>query len=234
MTTPARPRLVAQDTRYLVLYKPPRMHTVPLRPNEEGTLLAWCARDFPDVLAPQGRKNIEGGVLHRLDFETEGLVLVARTQSFLEALLRQQEEGLFIKEYRASCRDCRSGALPAGFPPRPESAGLVPPFVESAFRPWGPGRKAVRPVTAPSGERAYRTDFLSASFSDDGDVELRVRLACGFRHQVRCHAAWLGFPLKGDALYGNALEGELGLLAQAIEFADPDTGQPVRYEAENP
>jgi 23S rRNA pseudouridine1911/1915/1917 synthase len=111
--------------------------------------------------------------------------------------------------------------------------------VESAFRPFGPRGRAVRP----SPEEKQGKDFISDRGKSrlslvEGAEKLesplfplyrfRVRIFRGFRHQIRCHLAWLGFPLLNDSLYGGALlpgAGEdppsIGLRAQGLSFPDP-------------
>jgi 23S rRNA pseudouridine1911/1915/1917 synthase len=253
------PRLVAETPSFIVAYKPASMHCAPLRPDEGGTLLDWCVGGYPEVAMVRGRKPIEGGLLHRLDRETAGLVLFARTQEAYESLAAQQEKGLFVKEYRAECVPAGAPRLP-GFPPIPDATarccrGLADPeadhpfepfSIESAFRHFGPGRIAVRPVLEikEGGKRKsaldrgeyYATELIS--FVPSGGkaegrktVSIAVGLRRGFRHQVRCHLAWIGFPLVGDVLYGYAgsPDGALGLRAESLAFLDPTTGAPLRY-----
>jgi len=221
------------------VYKPPRMHTAPLKEGEENTLLAWAASLYPDVLRVHGHKAIEGGLLHRLDYETQGLALFARTDAAMAALAAQQEKNLFIKEY-----DAVSAIVPAagsenqlpGFPPYP--SGLYPhagSVIESAFRPYGKGRKAVRPViNEPSlqGIRkniCYSTEICSSTREGDRQY-FRIRITKGFRHQIRCHLAWINRPILNDTLYGGNSDGNfLALRASALAFADPKSGEAREY-----
>jgi 23S rRNA pseudouridine1911/1915/1917 synthase len=287
------PRVVYESPAFLVLYKPPFMHTVPLEREREPrptlkpaqaptstlttggeTLLDWCVERFPDLGRVRGRKYGEGGILHRLDRETRGLVLTARTQEAFENLKRQQEEDRVVKSYGALLVP-RTASLP-GFPPlSPELEGALPSgtalCVESAFRAYGPGRKAVRPVTgyaacpSPAGKnRLYRTLILTAKEADgkkrsapDGDtagkefIYAELSLTRGFRHQIRCHMAWLGFPIAGDPVYGglachgasedgaaagnapgeNNAPGRtpLALKAQGLSFFDPESGRSLSF-----
>lgn len=101
--------------------------------------------------------------------------------------------------------------------------------VTSRFRFWGRGRSAVRPVTDASG-RAARKGASPALYTTEVTLTPSLKAVCriprGFRHQVRCHLAWLGFPVAGDALY-NALfrEGENFLFtADYLTFPHPLTG----------
>jgi len=269
---PEKPYIFHETASLLVVYKPALMHSAPLVEGEPGTLLAWCVDKFPEVLQVQGRKQIEGGLLHRLDRDTSGLVLFARNQTAYDALSAQQEAGVFMKEYEAICTNEASvrshpslNLNPSvtyinGFPPAPSLA--EPPFtIKSGFRAFGPSRREVRPVLAENSsfgskgtkrERAiawdrgqpYMSEILSieppASEGGAGDgaqeVRLRVRLTRGFRHQIRCHLAWIGLPIRGDNLYGSSFIGEsdpnsrLALKAVALSFQDPDTVKEVRYD----
>jgi 23S rRNA pseudouridine1911/1915/1917 synthase len=252
------PSTVEKTSAYLVAYKPPRMHSVPLKKQEEPdnrdeTLLDWCSRLYPEVLEVRGRNPWEGGILHRLDYETEGLVLFARTQEAMDSLLVQQQEGRFSKEYGALSGGAAT-VLP-GFPLAPSMPSVKnadPIVIETGFRPYGPGRKTVRPVVQEGSP--YRTEVLS--MESHGDYTLfRARIQRGFRHQIRCHLAWLGYPLVNDLLYGGRIlagfpplnndeisgrAGEaparppaetpfLALKAQGISFCDPASGEYREY-----
>ncbi|GAB6393252.1 MAG: RNA pseudouridine synthase [Treponematales bacterium] len=234
------PSVVETAPDYLVVYKPPRTHCAPL-PGGGPSLFEWCAASFPEVSRLRGRGRGEGGLVHRLDYETRGLVLIARNQRALDSFLRQQEEGTLVKEYEALSSG--QGLRLPGFPPLPEELSLelkAPLVIESLFRPYGPGRKAVRPVSlrgeGGGGRRAkeiavdrggpYKTEILAAE-TEGCRAGFTVRLRRGFRHQVRCHLAWLGYPLLNDSLYGGAAEddGFLGLRAQRLSFLAPASGE---------
>ena len=226
LAPPMEPYIVTKTPSYLILYKPPRMHTVPLRPGEGGTLLAWIAARYPEVLRIKGRKEIEGGLVHRLDYETHGLVLCARTDDVMNMLLDKQKKGEIVKDYEAVCRKETNAALP-GFPPLPAGFAMhEPTVIESAFRPFGRGRAAVRPIPAENtghkpGE-LYRTEIIS--YTEIGDkCFFKLRIRKGFRHQIRCHLAWIGRPIVNDPVYvkeGRELSapGFLALRATGIVF----------------
>jgi 23S rRNA pseudouridine1911/1915/1917 synthase len=239
------------------------MHCAPLENGGgslrgEGTLFDWYAALFPAAADISGRKQGEGGLLHRLDFETQGLTLFAKNQLFADELLAQQRSGTFIKEYSAICvesarMDSTFPPLTAGLPPRNSNGALSSGFViESFFRPYGPGRKQVRPVTEaqaggktaryeiardrlPCGSSGcYRTEIVNLSKIDDTHYAFTARLARGFRHHIRCHLAWIGFPVANDPLYGaplcalcgdGGIKGFLALRANALAFTDPRNGK---------
>ncbi|MDR1862864.1 MAG: RNA pseudouridine synthase [Treponema sp.] len=224
---------------YLAAYKPPAMHTAPLAGRSGENLAAWVAALFPEISAVQGRREGDGGLIHRLDYETQGLVLFARTRRGMDSLLAQQEKGKIIKEYSALVSN--PGKILPGFPPPPPAllAGPFPRLVESPFRAWGPGRKAVRPAFPGTDRKLafdrgspYSTRILEwreesgSAAAPKGLVSCRAAISRGFRHQIRCHLAWLGFPILNDSLYGGvrAGEGVLALRACSLSFEDPLDG----------
>jgi 23S rRNA pseudouridine1911/1915/1917 synthase len=92
---------------WIVAYKAAGIHSVPLvsalensfvnndkaHKNENPTLLDFCAAQFPEIKLISGKKPVEGGLLHRLDFETQGLVLIARTDGAYKFLSDEQAAG---------------------------------------------------------------------------------------------------------------------------------------------
>jgi 23S rRNA pseudouridine1911/1915/1917 synthase len=207
------------------------MHTAPLHAGEEGTLLDWCARIYPEVLTVHGRKAMEGGLLHRLDYETAGLVLIARTQPAYDFLAAEQEAERFEKEYTAVTQPAIQGA-PAVWQTEVYPVPIIPGgsgIIESRFRHYGPGRKLVKPLPCGNGrfqaERHYVTRILDRK-EHGGLVVFRVRLTQGFRHQIRAHLAWAGYPINNDTRYGGASTGgPLALTADKLLFTDPETGR---------
>jgi len=227
--------IVRETDRWLVVDKPGGIPTVPLdaQHRDEPTLLSQLARDYPEVALPMGRKACEGGVLHRLDTATCGLVLVARDRQAFAFLDKAQCENRFIKTYTAGSSGC---TVLKGFPPFPGCYDLAdgsPREITSGFRSYGPGRKAVRPLTACSsdvsmakgGQQEYKTMVRLMGSGYLGEKLFVCRLCKGFRHQVRCHLAWAGYPLVGDALYGGQVSDTgLHLVSVTLEFPDPTTG----------
>jgi 23S rRNA pseudouridine1911/1915/1917 synthase len=189
-----------------------------------------------------GRKDGEGGLLHRLDYETQGLVLFAKNQQSFNHLLEQQEEGNFIKEYNAICQIATAPNLSFQPPPFTISSVQDGCVIESSFRPFGPGRKQVRPIIRAMGDKAarglvtrdqgtlYHTEIAGCSQTSPDRYTFTVRLRRGFRHQVRCHLAWIGCPVLNDPLYGTVTNGGfLALQASGLIFTDPQNGQAREY-----
>jgi len=228
MTDNATPCIVEERDSYAVVFKPPKMHSdFNASAPENESLARWGLSAFP-LAAGRG-----GGLVHRLDFETQGLVLFAKNRESLAFFRALQESGGLVKEYGAFCEKSPNG-LP-GFPPAPVFLETRPFAIESYFRPFGPGRKEVRPVIGETRKDVakdrggfYRTEVVGAE-----DGFFRVMIKRGFRHQIRCHLSWLGYPIAGDPIYASppaspppaGKNAFLALCAQAIFFADPETGQ---------
>ncbi|GHT69001.1 RNA pseudouridine synthase [Spirochaetia bacterium] len=248
------PFVLAETEDYAVVYKPPFIHSVPLKKAEGEkplpgfpTLLDWYGRIRKEALEVSGRKECEGGLLHRLDYETEGLVLIAKNQGAMDAILARQEQGFFIKEYGAVSSSPGAACSPLpGFPPFPQDSGRsVPSPIKSYFRPWGPGRRAVRPVVTEPGllrekqrrniaadqGKPYITEVLETEHLGENFVYFKVRIKRGFRHQIRCHLSWIGRPILNDGLYGGMIlhGGAVALRAEGFSFYDPASGEKREY-----
>ncbi len=217
-----------QDRDLLVLDKPAGLHTAPLRRGETETLLDDVIARFPEVAALPGVKAVEPGLVHRLDRETSGLVVVARSAEAFALLRRAFVTGGARKVYVAVCVG-RSEEGPAG----------VSLHIESRFAPFGPGRRMVRVVLPGDGKRGfarqatreiYETE-AAVVFRAGGRVLLSARIVRGFRHQVRAHLSFLGYPILGDPLYGAPVPDELPqrmyLHAARLEMAHPRSGAPL-------
>ena len=228
------PMILAAEKDFLIVFKPPGMHSAPLPKSGGGTMLDWCCLEFPEVGSLTGRREGEGGLLHRLDYETHGIMLLARTREGMESLLLQQMEGKIAKKYSAMTTKTET-KLP-GFP----DSAFDSLTIKSAFRAYGVGRKAVRP--APEGKKEYTTEVLSVKELGDNVYFFTTKILSGFRHQIRCHLAWAGYPIVNDKLYGGSELNDgcsslrlygwtqiLGLRASSIAFADPSTGEKQEY-----
>ena len=93
-----------EELPFAVIYKPKALASAPITTDDKDNAFYQAAELFPKLLEVQGKKAIEHGLLHRLDTATDGLLLIAATQDFYDYMLCEQEEGRFIKYYKASCK----------------------------------------------------------------------------------------------------------------------------------
>ena len=230
---PVRPQempleVVYEDAALIVVNKPPGLVTHPAPGHWDGTLvnaLAWH-------LAARGRGALlaRAGIVHRLDKDTSGLLLAAKTESAHAGLARQLKARRIRRQYLALV----DGLLPLdqGTINAPIGRHLVH-RKEMTVRHLG-GRSAVthyRVVRrAPaSGERPAYT-------------VIDVSLETGRTHQIRVHLAHLGYPVLGDATYGRhpasywqALDAPRQMLhAYRLSFQHPVTGDTVSLAARPP
>lgn len=223
MSAPVEPRILQTTDDYFALYKPAGLHTAPLRENEGPTLLSWLLERHPEIRDVSGAKPVEPGLLHRLDRETAGIVLVARTSAAFDAARRAAEHDRFRKWYYAESvaavtlpPGCRDRLVPRGLTAEkwgafvdgigrhrvPAAEPDWPIALESAFRPYGPGRRIVAVNGSPGADaRIYRTELHEFAPTATG-AGLFLSLSRGFRHQIRVHLSSSGLPIIGDDLYG--------------------------------
>jgi len=215
---PPRPRQVAdvsivyQDDHLTVLDKPSGRPTHPLSPDETDTLANHLAWADPRCLSAGGPAR-EGGLCHRLDTLTSGLVVAARTP----------EAYLYLRE-RFAAHDVEKGylALVCGIPPK--KGELDVPIASARGR---------RRVVVGSGQPAL-TQFLTLErFGAAALLEVTTRF--GRRHQVRAHLAHANHPLVDDTLYGGtSVKGWSGgplLRAHRLALPHPADGAIVRFSA---
>lgn len=231
-------RVLLEDEHLLAIDKPAGVHTAPLSPGETGTLLEAVIARYREVERLPGRKPVEPGLLHRLDRETSGLVIVARSAFAFERLLSQFETDAVRKEYLAACHahGLAVARLSVG-----DRLGIA-----SRFAPRGPGGGKVRVVLEHEGRTPHRNRTTADSYSTEVEVVtmdrdlllVRCLITRGFRHQIRAHLAHLGLPILGDPLYGVAVpEGapdRMYLHASAVELTHPVSGDMLRIESPAP
>lgn len=200
------PRLLHADVHLLVWEKPSGLHTVPAKPpGTQDCLLARAEAAFPGAL-----------LVHRLDRDTSGLVVMARTRLAQRHLGWQFERRQIGKSYVA-----RVAGHPAG------QAGRV----ELPLRCDWPNRP--RQMVAPDGKPSLTLWRVIAR--EPAVTRIALTPLTGRSHQLRVHMLALGHPILGDPLYGDAAAApRLQLHAERLALRHPDGGAHLEFVSEAP
>lgn len=217
-----RPEPIALDIRFedaalLIVHKPAGLVVHPAAGNWSGTLLNGLLAHHAGAAALP-----RAGIVHRLDKDTSGLMVVARTLAAQTALVRAIAAREVRREYLALVHG------------RPDAETF------SVETPIGRDPVARVRMAVVAGAKPARTDVtvLATAVVDGQTVSaVRCRLHTGRTHQIRVHLAHRGHPLLGDTLYGG--RALLGVMRQALHatrlgLVHPDTGQALLFEAPVP
>ena len=216
---PVPVEVVYEDADVVVVAKPAGLVVHPGAGHDHGTLVHGLLARYPEMgtVGAPGRP----GIVHRLDRDTSGLMVVARSAPAYEGLVDALAERDVTREY---------DALVWGHPENPR--GVVDaPIGRSATRRT---RMAVRS----EGKDARTVYDVEAWFGRPEVARLRCRLETGRTHQIRVHLSAIGHPVVGDAAYGGRRAGiDLDrpfLHAGHLAFAHPVTGAPLDFTAALP
>ncbi len=183
--------ILYEDEHMLAIDKPPGLVVHPAPGHASGTLVNALLHHVRDLAGIGG--ELRPGIVHRLDRDTSGVLLVAKTDRAHQLLSRQMRQRTLRKEYLALAAGVprvRKGevSLSIGRDPRDRKK-----------------MKAFRPIAgdAPAGTRTARTLYeIEREWFGLGLTLLRCRLVTGRTHQIRVHLAAAGLPIVGDPVYG--------------------------------
>lgn len=218
--------IVYEDESVLVLNKPAGMVVHPAAGNYSGTLLNALLHHCPSL-----SKVPRAGIVHRLDKDTTGLMMVAKTLPAHTQLVEQLQARSVSREYEAVVQ----GAITGG--------GVV-------NAPIGrhPKQRKLMAVVSHGGKEAITHYRVVKRFPNHTHV--RVNLETGRTHQIRVHMTHLGYPLIGDKSYGGRFKIPKGgddrlvealkafprqaLHAVSLRFEHPDHGEPQQFSVPLP
>ena len=205
-----------EDESLVFVDKAAGVPSQPLRPGETGTVANALLARYPDM-AGAGQDEREAGLCHRLDVETSGVLLAARTRAVWEAVRAAfGREGAVDKRYLALV----AGGLA-------DEGEIDLPLAHRGDH--------VRPALDGEDGRPARSSFEVQARAGSAAL-VRVRLHTGVLHQVRAHLAAVGAPIVGDTAYGGPADegGRFFLHAQSLELEHPVTKRRLRVEAPAP
>ena len=209
--------IVYEDDDLLVVNKPKGMVVHPAHGHYSGTLVNALMYHCGDRLSGINGE-LRPGIVHRIDMNTSGLLIVAKNDAAHKGLAEQIKEHSFRREYEAVV--CGSVK---------ENGTVDAPVGRSRT-----DRKKMAVTTENSRDAVTHYTVLE-NFT--GYTHLRLRLETGRTHQIRVHMAYIGHPVAGDDVYGNGkpqfLSGQC-LHAKLIGFEHPITGKYIEFDSELP
>lgn len=211
--------IVYEDEYLAVVNKPKGMVVHPAAGNKDGTLVNALLYKLDGLSAIGG--NIRPGIVHRIDKNTSGLLIVAKNDEAHLGLAKQIETHSFEREYRG---------IVIGTPK--EAQGIINAPIGRSIHDRK--KMAVTDVHSKNAVTHYEVlnSFGTYSF-------IKFVLETGRTHQIRVHCAYMGHPILGDDVYGGVrkefaeLEGQC-LHAAVIGFIHPITGERMHFESELP
>lgn len=203
--------VVFEDSYLLVVEKPAGLVVHPGAGNRSGTLVnALLERGIAG-----GEEEERPGVVHRLDRDTSGLMVVAKGEEAYSELVAALAERRVKRVYRAI-------VVGEGLP----EMGTVDSPV---------GRDPTNPTLMVAGVGRPAVTHFEVVREAATHTMLRVRLETGRTHQIRVHLKAIGHPVYADPLYGEPVPGQrLWLHAESLAFVHPVTGKALEYESQIP
>ena len=207
--------LVYQDSDIVVIDKPAGLSVHPGPGHPDQTLVNGLLARCPDIQGVGGA--IRPGIVHRLDKDTSGLMMVAKNHHAHQELSNQIKDRRVTKGYMAL------------------ATGAVSPDAGIIDQPIARDPRHRKRMAVVAGGRESRTRYRVVE-NPSGHSLLELALETGRTHQIRVHLAHLGHPLLGDGVYGKAspLLDRHFLHANLLGFQHPRTGEALEFRAELP
>ena len=220
--------IVYEDDTLVVVNKPAGLVVHPAAGTPSGTLANALAYHFQQL--PDGGTGVRPGLVHRLDRDTSGLLVVAKTEAALENLSDQFRDRTVFKSYLALVH----GRMTSN------SGRIDQPLARD------PGNRT-RMAVVRGGRNALTLYRVRRSF--DRFTLLDVELKTGRTHQIRVHLAWMKHPVVGDETYGGGRDNTIQdarlraqvrslnrqfLHAEKLGFTHPKSGEFVKFESPLP
>ncbi|HMP74555.1 MAG TPA: RluA family pseudouridine synthase [Kiritimatiellia bacterium] len=213
--------VVFEDKALVVVNKPAGMVVHPAPGHSRGTMVHALLHHVEDLEGVGG--ELRPGIVHRLDRDTSGLLVVAKSEEALTKLAGQFKSREVAKEYRALVWGC----------PRLVKGTVDVPIGRD------PVHRQKMSVRAPNGRSAITHYEVLERFAEAS--LLGVKIETGRTHQIRVHLAHLGHPIVGDATYGRGGKRSLRVMAERqmlhaakLAFRHPLSGKDLAFEAELP
>lgn len=208
-------KIVYEDDDLVVIDKPAGLVVHPAANQRTGTLVNALLARFPDLGGING--SLRPGIVHRLDKDTSGLIVVAKHETAHASLSRQMKQHEIKKGYVALVKGHLS----------PEHGAIEAPI--------GRHPKHRKRMAVVSGGKEALTQYRVIKYFDNYTL-LEAMPETGRTHQIRVHFSAIGHPVVGDPVYGkkSSLLGRQFLHAYTLGFRLPSSGEFVEFRSEIP
>lgn len=184
-----KPEIVWEDKNYLVINKPSGLLVHPTPANETNTLTAFLSKQYPEIKKVGDNPTVRPGIVHRLDKEASGLLLIARTKAAFKLFKEEFKTRQVKKEYLVLVHgkiDRDEGVIDFPLGRKPDGRMAAMPKMD-------------RGLPTDFGKPALTEFWVEQKFSNF--TLLRVRIHSGRMHQIRAHFLAYNHPVVGDVLY---------------------------------
>ncbi len=224
--------IVHEDNHLIVLNKPVGLVVHPAPGARDGTLVNALLHHCGDSLSGVGGA-LRPGIVHRIDKDTSGLLVVAKSDVAHQGLAAQFAAHTIDRRYLAVVHGCPDPAMQ-----RPEGVAWEAGGVMRVARAIGrhPADRKRMAVVAHGGKPAVTRARVIERFGTTASL-VECRLETGRTHQIRVHMTYAGHPLLGDHVYGRrggAQFARQALHAARLGFVHPVTGETLAFEAALP
>ncbi|MCF7945409.1 MAG: RluA family pseudouridine synthase [Spirochaetia bacterium] len=216
--------IIFENSSVLVLNKQQGVVVHPGAGNYHNTLIQGVLFRYAQMRKAFSENNLRPGIVHRLDKDTSGIIVIAKDTETLENISSQFKNRKVEKYYITIVK----GNLPSGKKGRVQTCIARDPSNRKKFK-------------------NFHTDSQKGKFADteyfvlkqyQGYSLLRIKLNTGRTHQIRLHMKYIGHPILGDTVYGNTdkrfNESTLMLHALSIRFTLPESKKMTKFTAEMP
>lgn len=211
--------VIYEDNDIIVINKPKGMVVHPANGNPDGTLVNAVMNKCKDSLSGIGGE-IRPGIVHRLDKDTSGAIIIAKNDKAHIALSEQLKNHEVKKTYLALVR------------------GIIKENEATINMPIARSKKDRKKMDVDKDGKEAITHFKVLGRYKNKYTLLQINLETGRTHQIRVHLSYIGYPIIGDEVYSNGknewnVSGQC-LHAWKLEFIHPITGEKISLEAEIP
>ncbi len=226
--------VIYEDKNFLAVYKPAGVlvHSTQLRINEP-TLVDWLLKNYPEVKGVGDEPKIRPGIVHRLDKDVSGVILIARNQKYFEYLKNLFQNHQIKKIYLALVYghvEPKTGVI--------EKAIYLKPGTTK--RTVWQGKMEKQAITEYRALKYFKYSGITNVHDRESLLYfslLKVMPKTGRTHQIRVHLSSIGHPIVGDTLYGGKINPfnlkRIFLHAESLEFS-LENGRRMKIEADLP